>query len=333
MGALPSGGAMIAVDLGVEEAEALLTDEPGCAIAAVNGPHALTISGDADAVARVRDLVRQRDGKAVNLTVSHAFHSPLMEPMVADFRREMAGLEAGPAEFPLFSTVLGREVEGTEMTVDHWAAQICSPVLFYDAVQAALRTGPADYLAEAGPKSGLLTLARQCGLPPHTRSLTLCSGPESDGTELLGVGATLMRDGYSPDLAALYGGPAGPSRRIPPYVFDTSSRYWFDGPVGYPHRPAESPDVEQSQDGTEGGVLALIADVGGYPVTALNRSKRLADDLGYDSLLQLRLLDRLRAEYPPLHDVTVAEVLPRVHSVGDLVDFVMERLDEGGTAR
>ena len=62
-------------------------------------------------------------------------------------------------------------------------------------------------------------------------------------------------------------------------------------------------------------------------------SSRLSDDLGYDSLLQLRLLDRLRAEYPRLQDVTVAEVLPKIHSVGDLVDFVMERLDEGGTTR
>ena len=118
-----------------------------------------------------------------------------MEPMVADFRREIAGLEPGPAEFRLFSTVLGREVDGAEMTVDYWAGQICSPVLFFDAVQAALRTGRANYLAEAGPESTLLTLARQGGLPPQTRSLTLCSGPDSDGTELLGVPATMMRDG------------------------------------------------------------------------------------------------------------------------------------------
>jgi acyl transferase domain-containing protein len=330
MGALPSGGAMLAVDLAVDEAQALVADVPGCVIAAVNGPHSVTISGDADAVTRAQTLIRQRGGKAMNLAVSHAFHSPLMEPMVADFRHEMAGLEPGPADFPLFSTVLGRQVEGRELTVDHWTRQICSPVLFLDAVQAALRAGRADYLAEAGPKSTLLTLARQCGLPPQTRSLTLCSGPNSDGTELLGVGATMMRDGYSPDLAALYGGPAGRPQRIPPYVFDTSSRFWFDGPVAYPRQPAQTEDVEQSQAGAEGGVLALIADVGGYSVTTLSRSKRLADDLGYDSLLQLRLLDRLREEYPPLHDVTVAEVLPKIHSVGDLVDFVMERLDEGG---
>jgi acyl transferase domain-containing protein len=345
MGALPPGGAMIAVDLGVEQVEALVADEPGCGIAAVNGPHSLTISGDADAVARVQTLVRQGGGKAVNLAVSHAFHSPLMEPMVADFRREIAGLEPAPAEFPLFSTVLGREVNGTEMTVDYWAGQICSPVLFFDAVQAAVRTGRADYLAEAGPKSGLLTLARRGGLPPQTRSLTLCSGPDSDGAELLGVAATLMCDGYSPDLAALYGGAAGPPQRIPPYVFDTSSRFWFDGPISYPRQPVQTADAqssdpvdkpadtEQPHTGAEGGVLALIADVGGYSVTTLSRSKRLADDLGYDSLLQLRLLDRLRAEYPPLHDITVAEVLPRIHSVGDLIDFVMERLDEAGTAR
>ena len=218
----------------------------------------------------------------MNLAVSHAFHSPLMEPMVADFRHEIAGLEPGPAEFPLFSTVLGREVEGREMTVDYWAGQICSPVLFFDAVQAAFSAERADYLAEAGPKSGLLTLARRGGLPPQTRSLTLCSGPDSDGTELLGVAATMMRDGYSPDLAALYGGPAGPPQRIPPYAFDTSSRFWFDGPITYTRQlaqPAEAPageplgeadGTEQPQAGAEGGVLALIADVGGYSVTALS---------------------------------------------------------------
>ena len=211
MGALPPGGAMIAVDFGVEQAEALVADEPGCAIAAVNGPRSVTISGAADAVARAHAAVRGQGGRAVNLTVSHAFHSPLMEPMVAEFRREMSGLAPGPAEFRLFSTVLGREVEGHEMDTDYWATQICSPVRFFDAVQAAVSAASADYVAEAGPRSTLLALARQCGLPPQTRSLALCAGPDSDGTELLGVAATLLRDGYSPDLSPLYGRPGRPA--------------------------------------------------------------------------------------------------------------------------
>jgi acyl transferase domain-containing protein len=336
MAALPPGGAMIAVDSGVEQAEAVVADEPGCVIAAVNGPRSVTISGAAATVGRVHAAVRGRGGRAVHLKVSHAFHSPLMEPMVAPFRRELSGLPApGPAEFPIFSTVLGREVEGHEMDVDYWANQICSRVRFFDATQAAVSATNADYAAEAGPRSTLLTLARQCGLPPQTRSLALCGGPDSRGTELLGVAATLLRDGYSPELTSLYGSPAGPLQRIPPYVFDTSSRFWFDGgvaaavpiaqpavvtPVAERQRPARVPTA------SEGTLLAVIADVGGYSVGALARSSRLSDDLGYDSLLQLRLFDRLQADYPQLGRIAIVEVLPKIHSVGDVVDFVMERL-------
>ena len=75
----------------------------------------------------------------------------------------------------------------------------------------------------------------------------------------------------------------------------------------------------------------MIADVGGYSVGELARSSRLSDDLGYDSLLQLRLFDRLRADYPQLGHIAIVEVLPKIHSVGDVVDFVVERL--GAQAR
>lgn len=339
MGSLPSGGAMIAVDLSVEQAEALIADEAGCAIAAVNGPRSVVISGAADAMARAHAAIRGQGGRAVNLTVSHAFHSPLMEPIVAEFRRQLSGLAPGRSEFPLFSTVLGREVKGHEMDTDYWANQICWPVRFFDAVQAARSAASADYIAEAGPRSTLLTLARQCGLPPQIRSLTLCGGPDSDGTELLGVAATVLRDGFSPDLSPLYGRPAGRLHRIPAYVFDTSSRFWFDGGVATVGPTTQSavvtPGAPQEKSsraptGDEGAVLAIIADVGGYSVAELARSSLLADDLGYDSLLQLRLIDRLRTEYPRLEDITVAEVLPNIYSVGDLVDFVVHRLDPAG---
>jgi hypothetical protein len=78
--------------------------------------------------------------------------------------------------------------------------------------------------------------------------------------------------------------------------------------------------------GPECAVMAVIADVGGYSVAELARSNLLGDDLGYDSLLQVRLIDRLRTEYPQLEHITVADVLPNIHSVGDLVDFVVQRL-------
>ncbi len=338
MGSLAPNGTMIAVDLSVEQAEELVSDSPGCVIAAVNGPRSLTISGTADAVAGLQAVVRQRGGRVRRLAVTHAFHSPLMEPIVAEFRDELDGLEPHPAEFPLFSTVLGRQIDGREMTADYWARQICAPVRFQEAVCAANAVA-ADYVAAAGPGAELLRLARQAGLPSTTPSLVLCGGADSDGSELLGVAAKLLRDGYSPDLTPLYGEPAGPLQRLPAYVFDDTSRFWFDHPDTNPNRrvrvgkaetaaPAvELAATEQVRDRTEGEVLALIADVGNYPVTELAGSKRLADDLGYDSLLQLRLLDRLRKEYPRLKHVGVADLLPRIRTVGDLVDFVVHRLN------
>jgi acyl transferase domain-containing protein len=342
IGSLPPGGAMIAVDLGVEQAEALVANEPECAIAAINGPRSVAISGAADAVARAYAAVSAEGGRAVNLRVSHAFHSPLMEPIVAEFRCELSGLAPGPAQFPLFSTVLGREVEGHEMGSDYWANQICSPVRFFDAVQAArsaTSATSADYLAEAGPRSTLLALATQCGVPSQIRSLPLCGGPYSDGTELIAVAASMLRDGYSPELSPLYGRSAEPLQRIPPYVFDTSHRFWFDGAVAAVPSTAQTqiatPIAEREQCACvpadrEGAVLAVIADVGGYPVAELGRSSRLAEDLGYDSLLQLRLINRLRAEYPQLERITVAEVLPEIRSVGDLVDFVVQWFTRAG---
>ena len=358
---------MIALDVSAEQAQALIADASDCAVAAVNGPRSVAIAGPADAVAQIAAAVRSRGGRAANLTVSHAFHSPLMTPMVAEFRRELAGLAPGPAEFPIFSSVLGREISGQEMTTDYWADQICAPVRFFDAVRTATAATRPDYVAEAGPRSTLLTLARQCGLPPQTRSLKLCGGPDSNGTELLGVAATLLRDGYSPDLSPFYGTPAGTLPRIPPYVFDTASRFWLTGqataamsrsreePTTAMSRSREEPTTAMSRSREEpttppaevetagnparattasaGAVLALIADVGGYPVAALGRSSLLAEDLGYDSLLQLRLIDRLRTEYPPLQHIRVAEVLPRIHSVGDLVDFVVERFDNADVTR
>src|SRR6185369_13963341 len=212
-------------------------------------------------------------------------------------------------------------------------------VRFFEAAQAAVGAASADYVAEAGPRSTLLTLARQCGLPPQTQSLTLCGGPDSDGAELLGVAATLLRDGYSPDLSPFYGSPGGPLPRIPPYVFDTTTRFWSAGPAPPAARPAVAvPVAERAQPARETtgsalAVLALIADVGGYPVAALDRSSRLAEDLGYDSLLQLRLIDRLRTEYPQLRQIRVTEVLPKISSVGDLVDFVVQWFDNADVTR
>lgn len=337
MGALPQGGAMAAIDASAAEIEPMLP--AGAAIAAINGPESVVVSGAADAVECLADKVRGNGGRISMLTVSHAFHSPLMEPVVAEFRSALATLEPGPASFPIFSTVTGAEIAGTDLDAEHWVRQLCAPVRFLDAAQAAA-TVAADYVAEAGPRPTLLRLIRRCGLPQTVRSLSLCSGPDSDGTELISAASTVVRDGHPLDLDAVYGAPIAGLHRIPPYEFDAGNRYWFDLPALRPSaEPAPSEgaagNAQELPPGPGGAVLALIADVGGYAVSELTRASLLSDDLGYDSLLQLRLIDRLRAQYPHLESVDVAEVVPNIHTVGDLVDFVTTRLepDTAGAAR
>ncbi|MGD9622852.1 MAG: type I polyketide synthase [Mycolicibacterium sp.] len=342
MGSLPANGTMIAVDLPLEQAEALVSDEPQCAIAAVNGPRSLTISGAAQAITEVEAAVRAQGGRVVRLSVSHAFHSPLMAPIVERFQRELSGLEPAPATFSIFSTVLGREIAGEEMGADYWSQQICSPVRFLDAAQVAIKTANTDYVAEVGSRPTLSKLFRQCGLPLKTSSLTLCEGPGSRGDELLTATAKMIRDGYSIDLSAAYGERSFPLQRIPAYTFDMSNRYWLDGsqsavtqraepfPGTAPVRPElpVQPPVG-GQEGKEAEVLDLIAGIGGYSVAKISRSSRLDEDLGYDSLMQVRLFDRLRTRYPELKQMSLAEVLPKIHSVGDIIDIVVQLLSDG----
>ncbi|MCV7198849.1 type I polyketide synthase [Mycobacterium angelicum] len=345
MGALEPGGAMIAVDVPLEQVHPLVDADPECAVAAVNGPRAVVISGPAAALATLSADIRRGGGRVQQLTVSHAFHSPSMRPVVADFRHAISGLVPKAAAFPIFSTVTGTQVDGLDMDADHWARQICSPVRFGDALDAATRAVRTSYVAEAGPRATLLSLARQCGLPPQIRSLRLCGGPESTGSELLEVAAVLLRDGYSPDLSQLYGRPLHTLEHIAPYTFDATNRFWFTEAAAPQAEPSNAepskaePSIEPADDARAapsdlaGEVLVLIARVGGYPVHEITRSSRLSEDLGYDSLLQLRLFEQVRRQYPQLALKSVADLPSSVDSVGSLVDLMVERLSVAGAVR
>ncbi|MCV7074379.1 type I polyketide synthase [Mycobacterium szulgai] len=335
MGSLDPGGAMIAVDVPLEQAQPLVDTDPDCAIAAVNGPRAVVISGPAASLATLSADIRRGGGRVQQLAVSHAFHSPSMRPIVADFRRAISGLAPKAAAFPIFSTVTGTQVDGADMDAEYWARQICSPIRFADALDAATRAMRTSYVAEAGPRTTLLSLARRCGLPPQTRSLRLCTGPDSTGSELLEVAAVLMRDGYSPDLSQVYGRTLHPLEHIAPYTFDATNRFWFTEAAAPPAESSREPaaDARTAPSDLAGEVLVLIARVGGYPVDEITRSSRLSEDLGYDSLLQLRLFEQVRRQYPQLALKSVADLPSSVDSVGSLVDLMVERLGVAGGLR
>ncbi|MFD4318780.1 type I polyketide synthase, partial [Streptomyces sp. NPDC058548] len=154
MQGMPSGGVMVSVAAPAEEVQERIAGLAGVWIAAVNAPGAVVLAGEADAV---RGVVAALDAEGVrtrSLPVSHAFHTPLMDPMLDDFSAAIADLSFGSAEIPVVSTVTG-ELAGADFgSPAYWVEHVRQPVRFADAVGRARESG-ARVWAEVGPQPAL----------------------------------------------------------------------------------------------------------------------------------------------------------------------------------
>ncbi|MGO9692578.1 MAG: type I polyketide synthase [Mycobacterium sp.] len=152
MQALPAGGAMIAVQATEDEVRPLLTTRVG--IAAVNGPASVVISGDQNGVVAVTDQLRANGRRVHQLAVSHAFHSPLMDPMVDEFGTVAAGLAIGQSSIPIVSNVTGQLAGDDFASAAYWKRHIREAVRFSDSIRFVHSAGANRFL-EVGPSSGL----------------------------------------------------------------------------------------------------------------------------------------------------------------------------------
>ncbi|HEY3553135.1 MAG TPA: acyltransferase domain-containing protein, partial [Solirubrobacterales bacterium] len=156
MGALPAGGAMVAIEASEEEVAAALQGRETVAIAAVNGPRAMVISGGEEPVLEVQALFEGRDRRTRRLAVSHAFHSPLMEPMLEEFAAVAAELHYSEPKIPILSTLTGEPMGATEATdPEYWVRQARGTVRFAAALEAA----DVAFCLELGPDSVLAAIA------------------------------------------------------------------------------------------------------------------------------------------------------------------------------
>ncbi|WP_449344028.1 SDR family NAD(P)-dependent oxidoreductase [Streptomyces pactum] len=225
MGALPAGGAMVAVQADEAEVAASLAEFAGrLEIAAVNGPRAVVVSGDADAAEEW--LPRWRHVKTSRLRVSHAFHSPLMEPMLEDFRRVARGLRFAEPRIPVVSNVTGRPVT-TELTdPEYWVRHVRQAVRFADGVRTLYELGVRRFL-ELGPDGVLTAMARQC--LDDEDGVVLASALRARHPEAETFAGFLGRAqvaGVEVDWPAFYAATGARRVPLPTYAFQRE-RYWL----------------------------------------------------------------------------------------------------------
>ncbi|HEY7144163.1 MAG TPA: beta-ketoacyl synthase N-terminal-like domain-containing protein, partial [Streptosporangiaceae bacterium] len=224
---LPGGGAMVAIQATEQEVTAALLDCAGQAgIAAVNGPAAVVISGDAEAVQAVAAGFRGRGHKAKQLKVSHAFHSARMDPMLDQFAAVAARLSFAPPRIPLVSDLTGRvAAPGDLADPAYWAAQVRRAVRFADGVATLHAEGVTGYL-ELGPDAVLTPLAAAC-LDGGAVPVPVLRARRPEPLTLTAALAHAHVQGIPVDWAAFWRERAARRVELPTYAF-RRRRYWID---------------------------------------------------------------------------------------------------------
>ncbi|MGW1163814.1 acyltransferase domain-containing protein, partial [Streptomyces sp. NPDC002519] len=222
MQVLPVGGAMAAVEAGEAEVAGWLVD--GVVVAAVNGPAAVVVSGVEAAVEAVVERARAEGRRVTRLRVSHAFHSPLMEPVLEEFAAVATQVTYRQPRVAAVSTVTGGSLGEHEWTTPgYWAEQIIRPVRFHEAYTTATTTLGATRFLEIGPDPVLTALTDDA-----TAAATLRKDQPEPRTLLASVAEMFVR-GAGVDWAAFFDGTGAREVPLPTYAFQRQ-RYWLDAP-------------------------------------------------------------------------------------------------------
>lgn len=221
---LPQTGTMYAVF--TDEATVISTIEllKDVAIAAINSSQSVVISGNVTAVGEAVSKFEARGIKSKQLTVSHGFHSPLMSPMLAEFREVAESITYHPPQIELVSNVRGKIATAEIATADYWVEHIVASVRFADGM-AALQS-KCNIFLEIGSKPTLLGMARSSLSAENYLCLPTLHPKRSDWQQVLQSLAALYVRGIKVNWQNVARGSNGQKIALPTYPFQRQS-YWL----------------------------------------------------------------------------------------------------------
>ncbi|MFF0739653.1 SDR family NAD(P)-dependent oxidoreductase, partial [Streptomyces sp. NPDC004111] len=263
MQALPGGGTMVAVGASEEDVLPLLDDR--VSIAAVNGPESLVVSGAEEAVAAVVDVLAERGVKTRRLRVSHAFHSPRMDGMLAEFGEALRDVVFRAPRIPVVSNLTG-SVAGRELcTPEYWVRHVREAVRFSDGLARLRELGTTTFL-ELGPDGTLTAMAQAGARGAESAFVPALRGGRPEPVTLTTALGQLQVRGVPLDWSSVL--PGARSVELPTYAF-LRTRFWLEpsytaggageaadfglGSLDHPLVPAMVP-----LPGSDGGVLTGV---------------------------------------------------------------------------
>src|ERR1700730_3500166 len=254
------GGAMLAIRLPEKDVLTLLN--PQLAIAAINSPNLCVVSGSNEAIGKLEEELAAKKIAARRLQTSHAFHSPMMEPVLAPFTKLLRKTKVGEPQIPYVSNVTAKWITAAEAkSPEYWAGHVRQTVRFADGV-AELMKDSKYVLLEVGPGQTLSTLARQHPSKASEQtvlaSLAVTGDHEPHG--LLDALGRLWMNGVSVDWQQFYANERRLRAVLPTYPFERK-RYW---PESAPTAARVSTSVSQFSTAPV-GANAATGNVGTRP--------------------------------------------------------------------
>ncbi|MGZ4433118.1 MAG: type I polyketide synthase, partial [Trebonia sp.] len=264
-----TAGSMLALPLAESEVELVLTDE--ISLAAINAPRATVVAGPHDAISALTGMLERTGVQGTLLRTSHAFHSAMLDPVVAPLREAAEGAGLKPPTRRFVSTVTGGWITDEQATdPGYWAAQVRRPVRFAEAVLTAAKTGAV--LLEVGPGRSLTSLAKQTlGKAANVIASLGRGGADagSDGQSLAQATGQLWASGVAVDWVAL--SQEQRRQRVPLLAYPYErTRFWVET------EPAAQPETAQPETAQAGALGAGTSDaVGNLTYLPVWRQRRL----------------------------------------------------------